>query len=161
MLEKIINKGISRREFLKGAAAGIGLSLMPGFLRKAEAGDVDYESIAKQMEELNAKKQYDKVIQICRQYENDPNNKSALFFNECGVAFGSIKEFNKAKQYHEKALDIDPDDAITTYNLGFVLGKIGNLREAINYLEKSLRINPNHKFSKHARAWAKYYRKKL
>jgi len=56
MLEKIINRGISRREFLKGAVAGIGLSLMPGFLLKVEAGEVDSHSmIANRFRELGWK----------------------------------------------------------------------------------------------------------
>jgi len=157
MLEKIINRGISRREFLKGAVAGIGLSLMPGFLRKAEAGDVDYESIAKQMEELNAKKQYDKVIQICRQYENDSNNKSALFFNECGLAEYNIGDQLKAKHHFLKSLHINPNDPITNYNYGLLSGELGDKREGIKYLRKSLMLDPKHKFAKNARAWINYF----
>ena len=51
--------------------------------------------------------------------------------------------FEKAKEYYEKAIELEPNDATGYHNLGVVFYKFGHLEMAKSYFEKVILINNN------------------
>ena len=61
---------------------------------------------------------------------------------DLGYQFLETKEYDKAKQYFEQALEINPDNPYALLNMGVVYEAQGNRDEAIKMYEKVITLNP-------------------
>ena len=62
--------------------------------------------------------------------------------SDLGYQFLEAKDYEKAKQYFEQALEINPDNPYALLNLGVVYEAQGNRDEAIKMYEKVITLNP-------------------
>ncbi|WP_423148230.1 tetratricopeptide repeat protein [Rubrolithibacter danxiaensis] len=85
---------------------------------------------------LVAGKQKEIVSKISAQAEKDPSNKTYPFY--LGVAYNSLKDYQKAEEAYKKALAIDPNFADANLNLGGVI-----LNNAIDIYNKARNIPTN------------------
>ncbi|CAB4025405.1 Nephrocystin-3, partial [Paramuricea clavata] len=94
-------------------------------------------------------------LQIWRDSEN--HNCRASTFNELGISYTKMGELDKAKDYYQRALEIQEEqlgsnhvDVAASYNnIGAVYSKKGNLDQAKDYYQRGLEIKekqlgPNH-----------------
>ena len=58
--------------------------------------------------------------------------------------FQELRENQRAKNYFEKVIEIDPNDLEAHYNLGVSFKTLGEYQKAIDCYEKVIEINPNH-----------------
>jgi tetratricopeptide (TPR) repeat protein len=58
-------------------------------------------------------------------------------------ALEQMGNHNDAIGHYEQALRLDPDQAVTHYNLGLALARAGKIKEAIAHYEQALRIKPD------------------
>ena len=73
----------------------------------------------------------------------DQEQKTILFANILGVAFDTLKNYHRAKEYYEEAIRIDPDYADAHFNKGLALSALGQKEEAIKCYDEAIRINPD------------------
>jgi len=64
-------------------------------------------------------------------------------FVKLDSASKKTKEYDKAKEYLEKALEINPDNPYALLNMGVVYEMKGNKDKAIKMYEKLIAINPD------------------
>ena len=62
-----------------------------------------------------------------------------------GIAYYQLGEKQKAKNFYEKAIQIDPNFEKAHNNLGILFYDVRETEKAINCFEKVLKINPEHK----------------
>ena len=77
--------------------------------------------------------------------ETDPNNVDA--YNNLGLIFGTLGEFEKAVDCYEKAIKINPKSANAHNNLGLVYEKFKEYQKAISCYQKSIQINSRYVFA--------------
>ncbi|MBI2817375.1 MAG: tetratricopeptide repeat protein [Acidobacteria bacterium] len=80
--------------------------------------------------------------------------------------YGSIwerqKDYKRAEQEFRKALEIDPDNAMTLNYLGYMWADQGvNLDEAIKYIQRALEMEPNSAAYLDSLGWAYYKQNRL
>jgi tetratricopeptide (TPR) repeat protein len=73
--------------------------------------------------------------------EQFPNHPYA--FNDVAVYYSVNKDFAKTREWLEKAHQIDPQDALVMYNLGYVSEKLGDKSAAQKWYEASLKAEPD------------------
>ena len=73
----------------------------------------------------------------------DQEQKTILFANILGVAFDTLKNYHRAKEYYEEAIRIDPDYADAHFNKGLALSALGQKEEAIKCYDEAIRIDPD------------------
>ncbi len=83
-----------------------------------------------------AKKLYEKIIEI------DPNHENA--HNNLGIIFSLSGNLEKAKSCYEKTLAINPKNFNAYNNVGNIYKELGDFENAINKYEKAIELNPNH-----------------
>ena len=62
-----------------------------------------------------------------------------------GIAYDKQKEYDKAIEAYQKALEINPNDDTTYYNMGIAYGNQEEYDKAIETYQKALEINPKRK----------------
>lgn len=65
-------------------------------------------------------------------------------FNQMGVAYYRKKNYQKAFEKYQLALNANPTDATVHNNMGTVLFETGQYQEAINAFSKAIQYNPNY-----------------
>jgi Tfp pilus assembly protein PilF len=81
----------------------------------------------------------------------DPRNSSA--FIVMGNIYGKHKgDLETAIKYFERALEINPNDAISMDNIGVILMQEGKTEKAKEYFEKALKADPEYPNTYHALA---------
>jgi tetratricopeptide (TPR) repeat protein len=81
---------------------------------------------------------------------SDPSGNLPVFLktpvhyacHNIGAAFAQQENFEKAIEFYNKALKLDPADPKTYNGLGFAFFSLGNLDEAIKYYTKALELDP-------------------
>ena len=78
----------------------------------------------------------------------ESNNQLSLILFDRGRLSDDLKsknleKLNEGKKIVEKAMDLDPKNAISQLNYGLILQELGDLRKAKEALEKSLTIDPD------------------
>ena len=71
-------------------------------------------------------------------------NLSTHALNNLGSIFKELGEHQKAKEYFEKAITIDPNFVSAHSNLGILFKKLGEYQKAKECYEKAIKINPNY-----------------
>ncbi|XP_046855153.1 nephrocystin-3-like [Xenia sp. Carnegie-2017] len=101
---------------------------------------------------------YDLALELLDEFKSEELRfNKAWYFTELGNLYDYMGKYDKAKSYHEKALEIEKQSlgpchvnvAGSLNNLGLVYSKIGNYDKAIEFYEKALEIKkqslgPNH-----------------
>ena len=79
---------------------------------------------------------------VVKLYEGRREQTEDMRLADLGYQFLETKEYNKAKQYFEQALEINPDNPYALLNMGVVYEAQGNRDEAIKMYEKVITLNP-------------------
>ena len=86
---------------------------------------------------LSENKVQQAFVEFQRAYELNPNNKEVL--NAIGIIYLlHFDETQKAADYFQKAIKIDPDYSEAHNNLGYAQEKLGNFEAAIPYYRKAV-----------------------
>lgn len=80
-------------------------------------------------------KQYDKILEV------NPNNSLALF--RCGMIYYGRKDYQKAKDYFQKVINLYPFDYDGLSMMGWTYLFLGNKHESGIMFQKALYANPN------------------
>lgn len=103
-----------------------------------------YENIAKRMEKLNAEKKYDAVIELAKDYAEQPDNRNGYFYNNLGEAQYYLKNYSAAIENLEKAIKFLPNFDDPYLNLGQIYAfKLKDSKKASKYLNAYLRLTDN------------------
>jgi len=110
----------------------------------AHAHKISYEGLAKSSQ--TKKENCQEVIDKLSPYESKPDNKSAYFFNELGVAYRYCGKISKAEAAYKKAIELGPDRPNPKLNLAYLYFKHSNKPNAKNLArdlyEQVLKIDP-------------------
>ena len=69
---------------------------------------------------------------------------SVTLHNICGAANAGLKQYDKAIEAFQKAIEINPDYADAYNNMGIAFQDQGNLRAAVEIFQKAISLNPNY-----------------
>jgi general secretion pathway protein D len=79
---------------------------------------------------------------VVKLYEGGREQTEDMRLADLGYQFLEAKDYDKAKQYLEKALEINPDNPYALLNMGVVYEAEGKRDEAIKMYEKVITLNP-------------------
>jgi len=79
---------------------------------------------------------------VVKLYEGRGQETEDMRLSDLGYQFLEAKDYDKAKQYLEQALEINPDNPYALLNMGVVYEAQGNRDEAIKMYEKVITLNP-------------------
>ncbi|MFP4082178.1 MAG: tetratricopeptide repeat protein [Candidatus Aminicenantes bacterium] len=97
-------------------------------------------------------KQYDKAIQefefVLDKLEEEKedlkgNETAASIYASLGELYMDKNDFDRAKDYFEKSIDIDPSDHALSYNVAEILFNSNKIDEAIQYYQLTAEIKPD------------------
>ena len=71
-------------------------------------------------------------------------NPYAIGYNNRGIHYFGIGEFDKAIEYFNKAIRLDPEFAIAYYNRGYAYNEKGDYDRAIGDYNKAVVLKPDH-----------------
>lgn len=69
---------------------------------------------------------------------------TARVWQALGNAYAEHGEYARAEQAYRRVVELDPNQQLINFNLGFVLDKLGKVREAIYFLRRAQEIQKNH-----------------
>ena len=119
--------------------------------RKTTDFDLDYRDVHTLIEEVMLDKgitlleegEYDKAIYTFEEILDVNQDFSYAYYN-CGIAWERKRKYDKAIEYYNIAIELEPDNNENYYNnRGVVLLKTGEYEEAIANFDKAIEINPN------------------
>jgi len=64
-------------------------------------------------------------------------------YNNRGIAYGNLGQYQRAIQDYDKAIRLKPDDAEIYYNRGIAYGKLGQNQRAIQDYDTAIRLKPD------------------
>jgi tetratricopeptide (TPR) repeat protein len=104
--------------------------------KKAEAAMREVERLKKELElaKTDTRKQ--------RDYANSANNLSAADWFDRGYAFIQSKNYMGALEAYNKAIELNPKEAMTYYNRGTTYAVLENYQQAINDYNNAIKLNP-------------------
>jgi len=79
---------------------------------------------------------------VVRLYEGRSKQTEDMRLADTGYQFLEAKDYEKAKQYFQQALEINPDNPYALLNLGVVYEAEGKRDEAIKVYERVITLNP-------------------
>ena len=100
------------------------------------------------------KKEIDYLNKIIEKYPNDPWG-----YNNRGVAYNDLGNYDEAIVDFTKAIDLDPNDAQEYINRGSTYIQKQNFVQAIADLNKALELKPDNAHVYFKRAEANYFKK--
>ena len=71
-----------------------------------------------------------------------------------GKKYSYEKEYDRAIEYFDESIKLDPQDANAWSNKGLALNNMGKCNDAIKYFERSLRVDPNYALAWYNKGWA-------
>jgi tetratricopeptide (TPR) repeat protein len=104
-------------------------------------------------------KQFDQARQAVAKAEqmSESDQETAYIHFLYGSIWERQKDFKRAEQEFRKALDIDPDSAMTLNYLGYMWADQGmNLDDAVKYIKHALDLEPNSGAYMDSLGWAYY-----
>ena len=91
---------------------------------------------------------YGKIDAIDKKIRNlakqDKVKLHPAYYFELGNVYYSLSEYNKAIEFFDKAIEIEPDHASAWYNKGVALSKLGRYDEELKAYDKAIEIKPDH-----------------
>lgn len=97
-------------------------------------------------------KKYDKAIEEFKfvlekmKEEKDDlkgNKMASSIYSSLGGLYMDQNDFEKAKEYFEKSIDIDPSNHALSYNVAEILFNLNKIDEAIHYYKLAAKIKPD------------------
>lgn len=79
---------------------------------------------------------------VVKLYEGGRVQTEDMRLSDLGYQFLEAKDYDKAKQYFEQALEINPDNPYALLNMGVIYEAEGNRDEAIEVYQKVITLNP-------------------
>jgi protein O-mannosyl-transferase len=79
-------------------------------------------------------------------------NKVEIAYNNRGVSFASLKEYRKALDDYNKAIEINPKNAEAYNNKGVSLSNLKEFKEALSNYNKAIQFRPNYQDAYYNRA---------
>lgn len=73
-----------------------------------------------------------------------PDPETADVHNDRGVALERLGRFAEALASYERAVELDPGDAVPCFNRGNALLALGRVDEALEHYDKAILLAPNH-----------------
>jgi cytochrome c-type biogenesis protein CcmH/NrfG len=86
-----------------------------------------------------------RIAGVERMLAANPNNLEALI--QLGNDYYDIRNFEKAAEAYQKALQIDPRNPNVWSDLGAAFRRLGKPQDAVNSFRKALELDPNHAIS--------------
>ncbi|WP_168061308.1 tetratricopeptide repeat protein [Candidatus Manganitrophus noduliformans] len=86
-----------------------------------------------------------KLAEYKARLEKDPKDIEALVF--MGNANYDIQRFEKAKEFYQKALEVDPDNTHVRTDLASSYRSLGEIDQALEELNKVLKADPKHEIA--------------
>ncbi len=80
---------------------------------------------------------FEQSLKVYPDYYTSWNNMATLYFNE-------KKEYDKAAEYYQKTLELNPENVASLFGVGYCYELEKNNDEAIKYFEKVLELDPNY-----------------
>jgi tetratricopeptide (TPR) repeat protein len=123
--------------------------------------EVDHNNVEATVKLGLVQKQQGAVDQSLQTYLDGikTNPKVALYYLLAGGAYQDKQEWDKAKQMYQKALDLEPNNAVASNNLAYVmLQQGGNVDVALAMAQTARRELPDNPNSADTLGWA-YYQK--
>ena len=101
------------------------------------------EEIARLKHELESVKNENEQIALQNEYKKNVDQLDATDWFNKGYDAHLKKEYDKAKSFYLRAIEINPDFSEAYNNLGVVYYKQGNHTDAIKCYKKAIEINPS------------------
>jgi len=79
---------------------------------------------------------------VIRMYDKRGRKKEDIRLSDLGYRHLQAKEYDKAKEYFEKALEINPDNSYALLNMGVIFEWEGKRDEAIKMYERVISLSP-------------------
>jgi general secretion pathway protein D len=79
---------------------------------------------------------------VIRMYEKRGRKKEDIRLSDLGYRHLQAKEYDKAKEYFEKALEVNPDNSYAILNMGVIYEWEGKRDEAVKMYERVISLNP-------------------
>jgi general secretion pathway protein D len=79
---------------------------------------------------------------VVKLYEGGSEQTEDMRLSDLGYQFLEAKDYDKAKQYLEKALEINPENPYALLNMGVIYEAQGKRNEAIKMYEKVITLDP-------------------
>ena len=97
----------------------------------------------KMLVNLFNKGHYEEIIER-GEFLNSYYKRSHILCNIIGSSYLKIKNYEKAKYFHEKSIKLNPKFHEGFHNLGYTYWELGELDLAEKYCSKSLKLKPNY-----------------
>ncbi len=101
-----------------------------------------FDRLAEEATLLNKRAQFDQVISLLQAHKDNPQNDSALFFNELGFAYRQKGKLTEAIQAYAQALARDPKNPVIMNNMGYVFYLKKEYQQAIERFQQALHLAP-------------------
>ncbi len=76
----------------------------------------------------------------------DTKKNIALAYSNRGLAYGDKGEYDRAITDYDKAIALNPEDAVAYYNRGVAYEELGNKQQAATDYQKALSLRPGDKY---------------
>ena len=119
-----------------------GLALANGMLTGKPTDRDVYFQVSEIQQRLHHWKEADEALAKAEPLVNSKDDKVNFNFRK-GALAEREKHYDQAEQLFHKVLDIDPDNAITLNNLGYMLAdKTTRYTDALKYIRKAVELEP-------------------
>lgn len=134
-------------DIVRMAAAG---ALVAGSMAVASpAHAADYNSLARQAQQLNDSLNCEEALTILRPHSNKSDNRSSYFFNQLGISYKLCNQPSEAERMYQKALSLNPNSTDIRNNLAWLYIQQGSRQRASEQIVWVLKRDPNNKYAKH------------
>ena len=119
-----------------------GLTIANGLLNGKPTDKDVYFQISEMQQRQKHWKEADEALAKAEPLATNQDDKVNFNFRK-GALAEREKHYDVAEQYFHKVLDIDPDNAITLNNLGYMLvDKTARYNDALKYIRKAVELEP-------------------
>uniref|UniRef100_E6PX11 Tetratricopeptide repeat protein n=1 Tax=mine drainage metagenome TaxID=410659 RepID=E6PX11_9ZZZZ len=119
-----------------------GLALANSLLKGTSADRDIYLQISQIQARLHHWKDAEEALDKAAPFATTKEDKANLLFQKGSLA-EQEKHYDQAEQYFHQVLDIDPNNAITLNNLGYMLAdKTARYTDALKYIRKAVDLEP-------------------
>ncbi|WP_405351194.1 tetratricopeptide repeat protein [Fusobacterium animalis] len=93
------------------------------------------------MDEKEREELLKEIEDYTKKIEEDPNNAS--YYNNRGIVYSNLEDYEKAIQDYNKAIELEPNDASYYNNRGTIFTNLEKYEEAIQDYNKAIELEPN------------------
>ena len=97
------------------------------------------------MDEKEREELLKEIEDYTKKIEENPNNAS--YYNNRGIAYSNLEDYEKAIQDYSRAIELNPNDNISCYNRGTAYYCLKEFEKAIENYNKGIELNPNDNFA--------------